>query len=104
VTEKLNYPPILIPAKTIEDLAAAMKVHVRKCQHDHSGNFRQVPIVDYNPAFSCLKCRVCAKLVYLTVPPSEGGTIDIYICSLLKQQQEFFDKHFASCVLTQAVQ
>lgn len=97
-------PEVLIPADSVESLAISMKRHIQTCGVDHSATFKQIPLVDFVPALSSLTCRSCRDREYLKVPPAAGDTLDNYVCHLLSQQQEFFDKHFASCIAGKAIQ
>jgi hypothetical protein len=93
---------ILIPAETVEDLAAAIRRHIvdKVCDRDHDSMFDQVPIIEFNPGLSTLACKVCGNKESLLKPPAEGGSIDTYVCRLLRQQSIFYTLHFASCAET----
>lgn len=96
------YPEHLIMDKTLGEFATDLRIHLRTCPEDHSAYAKQVPLVGYNPAFDSLICNVCDTMVHLDVPAAFGGSLDIFICRLLKQQEQFYNGHFASCLPPEA--
>jgi hypothetical protein len=98
-------PPqeVLLRTETLEELAQAIGQHLRTCPKDHSGWRKQVTLVTFIPALSRLNCNVCGEIEYLFAGPGESDTLDEYVCNLLTQQQRFFDRHFASCIVAKAI-